>query len=66
MTREQQNAAKELIKVYQEYIKFLDEKQTPANSIAYIHGFKYDPEDIQYGINQRNKIKELLKIVEEK
>lgn len=53
---------KGLVSAQREYISFLDEAMKGANSIAYIHGFKYSEDQINKGIEFREKIKAMATI----
>ena len=49
----------ELIKAYQEYIHFLSKAYDEAFCIANIHGYNCSEQEIEFGQQLRNAIKEL-------
>ena len=49
----------DLIKAYQKYIQFLGKAYDEAFSIANIHGYNCSEQEIEFGQQLRNAIKEL-------
>lgn len=49
----------ELIKAYQEYIHFLSKAYNDAFTLAWVHGYRCSEQEIEFGQQKRNAIKEL-------
>ena len=52
---------KDLIKLYDEYLKFINETEKGLVSLAYVHGWRCPDADVAKGIEYREKIGELKK-----
>ena len=50
---------KELVKAYKDYIYFLSKAYDEAFNIANIHGYNCSEQEIEFGQQKRNAIKEL-------
>ena len=49
----------ELVKLYEEYIKLLEEECNNLSGLAYVHGYRCDPERVALGEKCRKEISEL-------
>lgn len=49
----------ELIKAYQEYIHFLSKAYDDAFTLAWVHGYRCSEQEIEFGRQLRDNIKEL-------
>ncbi len=49
----------ELIKAYKEYINFLGKAYDNVLVLAFVHGYRCSEQDIEFGEQMRNAIKEL-------
>lgn len=49
----------ELIKVYEEYIELLNKSLTQSAGFLYVHNWQYAQEDIDKGVELREKIQNL-------
>lgn len=49
----------ELIKAYQEYIHFLSKAYDDVHVLAWVHGYRCSEQEIEFGQQLRNNIKEL-------
>ena len=49
----------ELIKAYKEYIHFLSKAYEEAFTLAWVHGYRCTEQEIAFGQQLRNAIKEL-------
>ena len=49
----------ELIKAYQEYIHFLGKAYDDVLVLAWVHGYRCSEQEIEFGQQKRNAIKEL-------
>jgi hypothetical protein len=49
----------ELIKAYQEYIQFLGKAYDDVFGLAWVHGYRCSEQDIEFGQQMRNAIREL-------
>lgn len=59
MTEDKVEATKQLIKLQEIYIRFLDRAYNEVFSIAHIHGYTTSKEDIEIGVNYRKQISQL-------
>jgi hypothetical protein len=49
----------ELVKLYEEYVKLLEEECNDLFGLAYIHGYTSDPERVKLGEQYRKEISEI-------
>lgn len=49
----------ELIKAYQEYIHFLSKAYDDVHVLAWVHGYRCSEQEIEFGRQLRDNIKEL-------